>query len=531
MGEMEYWKQQVAKGRISRREFLGRLAALGVIASVADTMLLSAGFAAEPKKGGHAKFGVSRGSTTDSNDPAAYIDEGTQFPLWGTLSSSLTEVDAKGNIQPDLAESFEFSNNAATWAFKVRKGATFHNGKDVTAEDVTASIRHHMGPDSKSAMKAVLASVKNIRADDKSTVIFELESGNADFPYLVSDPHLPIMPANPDGSADFASNIRSGPFVFESWEPGVRARLKRNPNFYDTGAPHFDEVEFITITDVSARVNALTTGEVHWINNPDLKTLSLLQRRPGIKINEVKGYGHYVFTMDTTAKPLDDVNVRMALKWAMDREEIAKKVFLGHAVPGNDNPIASTVKFAADPLPRYQYDVDKAKFYLKKAGLTTLNVDLSVAETAFTGAIDAAVLYQESAKKAGININVIREANDGYWNNVFGKKPWVADYWSGRPTIDLLFSEAYAKGAPSNAEKWANPRFNELLVQARGETDDAKRAVMYAEMQQLVHDDAGQVVMVFNNFVEAHSDKLAHGDVASNWGGDGLKIAKRWWFA
>ena len=122
----------------------------------------------------------------------------------------------------------------------------------------------------------------------------------------------------------------------------------------------------------------------------DLKTLNLLKKDPNIEITEVTGYGHYVFPMQVTQPPFDNVDVRTALKWAIDREDIAKKIFLGHATPGNDNPIAPSVKFAIDPEPIFKYDPEKAKFHLKKAGLTTLKVDLSVAGAAFSGAVDAA---------------------------------------------------------------------------------------------------------------------------------------------
>ncbi len=531
MTELEYWTQQVKKGRISRREFIGRAAALGISTALISSMLARAGLAAEPKRGGSAKFGLAHGATSDTGDPAAYPDTATQVPFWGSMSDGLTEVDAKGNITLDLCESMEAAENAKSWIFKLRKGVTFHNGKDLTADDVIASYRHHMGADSKSAVKTVLAAIKDIKADGKGTVIFELEGGNADFPYLTSDYHIPIMPVKADGKADWQSNVRTGPFTFVSWEPGVRAKLKRNPNYHEAGKPYFDEVEFLSITDLTARINALTTGEVHWIMRPDLKTLNLLTRNPDIVVTEVTGYGHYVFPMDVTAPPFDNVDVRTALKWAIDREDIVKKVFLGHAVAGNDNPIAPSVKFAIDPKPRFTYDPEKAKFHLKKAGLSTLKVDLSVADAAFNGAVDAGVLYQGHAKAAGIDINVVREPNDGYFDNVWLKKPWCADYWSGRPTVDWMASVTYAKGAAWNETKWANPRFNELLVAARSESDEKKRAGMYAEMQQLIHDDGGVVVIVFNNYVEAHSKKLAHGDTATNWEVDGLKIAKRWWFA
>jgi peptide/nickel transport system substrate-binding protein len=531
MEELEYWTEQVKRGRISRREFMGRAAALGVTTALASTLLAQAGVAAEPKKGGSAKFALAQGSTTDTMDPAAYPDNGTQVPFWGSLSNSLTQVDAKGNITMDLCESMESADAAKTWVCKLRKGVTFHNGKDLTANDVVASFRYHMGKDSKSAAKTILDPVTDIKADDKQTVIFKLSGGNADFPYIASDYHIPIMPGADDGTADWKSGVRTGPFVLGSFEPGVRVRMKRNPNYHISGKPYFDEVEFLAISDVTARTNALTTGEVHWMHRADLKTLGLLGRNPDVAITEVTGYGHYVFPMDVTQPPFDNADVRQALKWAMNREDIAKKVFLGHGVIGNDSPIAPSVKFAADPKPRYSYDPEKAKSLLQKAGMPNLKVNLSVADAAFNGAIDAAVLYQEHAKAAGIDINVVREPNDGYWDNVWLKKPWCADYWGGRPTCDWMFTVVYAKGAAWNETKWANPRFDELLVIARGETDEQKRAGMYAELQQLVHDDGGAIVLEFNNYVDAHSKKLAHGEIAPNWEVDGLRIAERWWFA
>jgi peptide/nickel transport system substrate-binding protein len=530
MTELEYWTQQIKKGRVSRREFMGRAAALGVTTALATSLLAKEGIGAEPKRGGFARFGLAHGSTTDTMDPGNFLDTGTQVPFWGSMANSLTEVDAKGNVIGDLAESMEPSDDAMSWVFKLRKGVTFHDGKDLTADDVVASFRHHMGAESKSAAKSLLEPVKDIKADGKETVIFTLSGPNADFPYLASDYHIPIMPAK-DGVADWQSTSRTGPFVFEKWEPGISAKLKRNPNYHKSGMPYFDEVEFLSVADNAARNNGLITGELHWIGRTDLKTLSLLERNPDIQITEVTGYGHYVYPMLTTVPPFDNVDVRTALKWALNREEIAKKVFLGHATPGNDNPIAPTIKFATDPEPKYTYDPDKAKFHLKKAGLETLKVDLSVADTGFTGAVEAGVIYQENAKAAGIDINLIREPNDGYWDNVWLKKGWCASYWSGRPTIDWMMTTVYAKGAAWNETGWANARFNELLVAARGETDEKKRAPMYAEMQQLVHDDGGVVVVVFNNYVEAHSKQLAHNEIAPNWEADGLKLAERWWFA
>ncbi len=119
---------------------------------------------------------------------------------------------------------------------------------------------------------------------------------------------------------------------------------------------------------------------------------------------------------------------------------------------------------------------------------------------------------------------MIKEANDSYWDVVWLKKPFVASYWSGRPTADWMFTTAYAADAAWNDTFWKNPRFNELLLAARSETDQAKRAAMYAEMQQLLHDDGGLINIVFNQYVNAHSKKLAHADIGANWDLDGMKI-------
>lgn len=529
--ELRYWAGQIARGRISRREFLGRAAAMGVTTALATTLLSKAGVAAEPKRGGFARFALPHGATTDSLDPGTWPDTFTQTAFYGTLCNNLTEIGVDGGVAGDLAESFEAADGAKKWVFKLRKGVTFHNGKDLTATDVVGSYRYHMAPDSRSAVKSLLQTVTNVETDGPETVIFTLSSGSADFPYLAADQHLTIFPAADGGGIDPTAGIGSGPFVLERFEPGVSAKFKRNPNYHKDGKPYFDEVEHLVILDVSARTAALASGEVHYMASCDLKTLSLLQRNPEIEILEVTGVGHNTLPMNAQIAPFDNNDVRLALKYALDREAILQKIFLGHGKAGNDNPIAASTKYAIDPQPRFAYDPERVKFHLNKAGLSSLKVDLSVAEAAFAGATDAALLYKDQAAKVGIDINVVREPNDGYWDNIWMKKPWCASFWSGRPTCDWMFTTAFADGAPWNESNWKNPRFNELLVAARSELDDKKRGEMYAEMQQLVHDDGSSIVLVFANYVSAHSKALAHGPVAAHWENDGFRIAERWWFA
>lgn len=510
---------------LSRRDFMQFSLAAGLTVATADR--LWAQETTGRKRGGSFRIGLGQGATTDLLDPSTFMDfmPGT---VCASYANFLTEVDADGNITPDLAESFEGSDGAKTWAFRLRKGVQFHDGRELRPEDVVASIRHHLGADSKSAVKAQLSAIKEVKADGDN-VIFSLEAGNADLPYLMSDYHLPILPATASGGMDWQAGVGTGPYLLENWQPGISAKLKRNPNYYRE--TWFDEVEILSIIDVAARMNALVTGDIHFADRCDLKTLELLKRNPNIEIDEVTGFAHATFSMDITQAPFDNPDVRNAIKYAVDRDAILNKNFFGHGIAGNDNPIAPSVKYAMNPAPVHSYDPAKARELLKKAGFENLKVDLSAADTAFAGAVDAALLFKESAAAAGIEINVIREANDAYWETVWGKKPFIASYFSGRPVQDLQFSLAYAEGAAWNETKWANKRFNELLAAARIELDEQKRAGLYGEMQQLVHDDGGTVVLLFVNYVSAHSKSVAHGKLATDKEVDGTKIASRWWMA
>jgi peptide/nickel transport system substrate-binding protein len=444
--------------------------------------------------------------------------------------NTLTEIDPAGELVGDVAESWDASPDAKTWTFKLRKGIEFSNGKSLTAADVVASLDFHRGEESKSAAKSNVDPIANLKADGKDSVVVELAAGNADFPYLMADYHLLMMPAV-DGKADWQNYVGTGGYVLDTYEPGVRTTLKRSPNYWKDGRAHFDELEFLVLADVNSRQNALATGEVDVISRVDVKTASLLGRRPGLRVEEATGFLHYTAPMITTQAPYDDNDVRLALKYAVDREHLLKTVLKGHGTLGNDHPIAPSVPFHAEMEQRL-YDPDKAKFHLKKAGMSSLAVNLSAADAAFAGAVDAAVLMKEHAAKAGIDINVVREPNDGYWSNVWMKKPWSMCYWGGRPTCDWMFSQAYAEGANWNDTFWSHERFNKLLHEGRSELDASKRGQIYGEMQRLVRDEGGVVVWAFANYIYAMADKVQHGaDVAANWELDGARYVERWWFA
>ena len=207
-------------------------------------------------------------------------------------------------------------------------------------------------------------------------------------------------------------------------------------------AGYCDEIEYIAINDNTARMNALMTGQVDAINRIDFKTEGLLRANPQLRIQEVTGNQHYTFPMLTKTAPFDDVNVRKALKYGVNRQEMVDKILQGHGQVANDTPIGPASQYYASEMEQLEYDPDQAKYWLQQAGLDSLDIDLSASNAAFEGAVDAAQLYQASASSAGININVIQEPADGYWSNVWLKKPWCACYWSGRATEDWMFSTA-----------------------------------------------------------------------------------------
>ncbi len=522
-------KTKFAAGHINRRTFVRSMVAAGVAVPSALGMATQV-MASVPSKGGHYRVGVGHGSTTDSLDPATY-ENGFTNNMVNTVFNHLTEIGPDGSLRGDLAESWDADNGGATWIFNLRTGVEFHNGKSLHADDVVASINYHRGDESKSAAKGLLSSVTDIRTDGANRVVIDLDGPNADFPFVIGDYHLAVMPSM-DGMVDPIAGIGTGGFSLQNFEPGVRAEMTRNPNYFKE--VHFDEFTLLSIIDITARQNALLSGQVDVIDRLDPKTVGLLARSPAVNILETTGYLHYTFPMRLDVAPFDDAHLRMALKLAVNRQEMVDKILLGHGALGNDHPISPAVPYHAGDLPQREYDPEQAAFHYKKSGHSGA-IQLSASDAAFAGAVDAAQLIQASAGAAGIEVEVVREPSDGYWSNVWNKKGWSAAYWGGRPTQDWMYTAAYTNDTEWNDTAWkgteASAKFNDIVVAARSELDTTKRAAMYAEAQMLISDDGGAIVPMFANYIMGLSTKVGHSEnVAANWELDGSHSAERWWF-
>ncbi|MCG8566734.1 MAG: ABC transporter substrate-binding protein, partial [Desulfobacterales bacterium] len=290
--------------KISRRQFITHLTALGVSASLIPSFLPTEARANTPKKGGHFRMGMDGGHTTDSLDAAVLADQ-IEISTSYAVRNNLVEVNHKGEALPELAESWDVSTGAKEWAFNLRKGVEFHNGKSLDSQDVVYSIRHHMGKDSKPGAKGLVDQIQDIQAQGKHQVVFTLKDGNADFPYVLNDYHLVMVPDGTQGQA-WEEGVGTGGYILESWEPGVRVQFKRNPNYFKTDRAHFDSVEILAVKDASSRTNALRTGQVDYMNRVELKTVHLFKRTPGIDVLRVNGGHHYTLPMHTDVAPFNN---------------------------------------------------------------------------------------------------------------------------------------------------------------------------------------------------------------------------------
>ncbi|MBX3569806.1 MAG: ABC transporter substrate-binding protein [Rhizobiaceae bacterium] len=516
---------QVLAGRVSRREFLARAGALGVTAAAAATLLGSHAQAQAPVRGGHLKAGMQGGESTNVLDPALNL---SQVPYafcrqWGEF---LVRVQRDGTLQNRIAEEVTASADAKTWTMKIRDGVEFHNGKTVTAEDVVATIERHADEKSQSGALGVLKSITGVKADGKNVVV-TLTDPDADFPYLMADYHLVIQPNG--GRDDPNAGISAGPYKVSVFEPGVRAGGERFANFWDAdNLGYADQVEIIVINDPTARTAALQGGQVHMINRVEPKIVDLVKRVPGVRIENISGRGFYPFNMFCDTAPFDNNDLRLALKLAMDREEMLDKILRGYGTVGNDYPINKAYPLYPEGIEQRAFDPEKAAELYKKSGHSGPIV-LRTSEVAFPGAVDAAQLYQQSAAKAGIAIEVKREPGDGYWSEVWNKQPFSLSYWGGRATQNQMYSTAYLSNADWNDTRFKRPDFDRMVLAARGELDTEKRKAIYRDLAVIMRDEGGLIVPFFNDYIDAVNDKV------QGWKGhpegelmDGYALAECW---
>jgi len=511
------------KRNFSRRSFLA--ASVATLGIGAGSIISPQARAATPQKGGILKFGMAGGASTDSFDPRTYADSVPIFQGY-TVMNGLIEIDDKNRAQPELLESWEIANKAKEWIFNVRKNVPFHNGKMLDAEDIIYSLNLHRGENAKSGASSLLKLVTDIQKMSSHQIKITLSQSDSDFLYTLGDFHFLVVPKD---FSDWQHPIGTGGYILESYEPGVRMVAKRFPDYWKPNCANVDRVDLTVINDTPARMNALLTGQVDAISRADVRTVSLLENAPNLKVTRSPGGWHAIMAMQTDKAPYNDLNTRLALRYAADREQILKVLFNGYGSIGNDHPIPKSDPYFNSELAQITFDPDRAKSHAQKAGLGKTAFTLSASDAAFDSAVNSAVLFQESAKKAGLQINVKRESPDGFWNDVWLKAPFCLSYWAGRAAATQMLEVAYYSGAVWNETHWRNEKFDKLLFDAKAEADENKRKPYIWEMQKILHDEGGAIIPVFADWLDAAHSKVKgltpHGIANFN----NLRLAEKAW--
>lgn len=505
--------KQLERGQISRREFIGKMMATGIAVGAAGSLITQSVFAATdtikttetPKRGGRLVVGTPAADINDSLDPTKF-NSTTNYIIAYAVYDPLVNRGLDLQPTPWLAKSWEPNGDATEWVFKLREDVTFHNGKGFNADDVIYSLSRHISEKSESPAKTFLSQISEMKKEGNYSIRFKLTAPNADFPIILSDPRVQIT-AN--GYENFLNTSPgTGPFKVKEFKAGSRYVFERNDNYWGSDGPWVNELEIIGINDTSARINALFSGDINALIGLDPKAVKLLDRNKNVNVIKAKSGQFVNIAMMLDRAPTNNNDLRLAMKYALDREQVVKNVYKGYGSVGNDHPISPIDPYYNNDIPQRQFDPDKAKFYWKKAGMEGKSMDFFVSDVPGAGAISSAQVFQQSAAAADIKINLHRPPADTYWSSVWMQKPMCTSGWDARPTPDLIFSIAFKDGAAYNETTWKNERFNQLLVEARSVTDFQKRKEMYGEMQLMLHEEGGHIPLAFIDILDAADSSI-----------------------
>ena len=487
----------------TRRDILAMLVAGGMQMTLAGGLASTAlsARAQTPKRGGKLRVAGATAAATDTLDPSKQSNQ-TDYSRGNMLYNGLTWLDGSLTPQPALAESFT-TKDAKTWVFTLRKGVQFHDGKPLTPADVVFSISRHKDPATVSKAKVLADQIDSVKATGPNEVTMVLTSPNADLPVILGTFHFHIVK---EGTTDFATGIGTGPYKLKEFKPGVRSVVVRNDNYWKAGKPYLDEIEFVGIGDESARVNALLSGGMDLVGSINPRSVARIAGAPGYAVFKTQSGQYSDLIMRLDMAPGSNPDFVLAMKYLFDREQMRKTIALDQAVVANDQPIDPTNRFYFAGLPQRPFDPEKAKTHLKKSGIT--GAVPVVASPAALYSVEMALVMQQTAKSIGLDLDVKRMPADGYWSNHWLNSAVGFGNVNPRPSADILLTQFFKSDAQWNESRFKDPKFDQLLVAARGETDLAKRKQMYADLQTMIHNEAGIGIPLFLASLDGHTTKL-----------------------
>jgi peptide/nickel transport system substrate-binding protein len=384
---------------LDRRTVLAGAAALGLSALSTQRAM-----AQTPTRGGTLRVGlIGGGASVDTLDPhAETLSPELSQSARQLCFSKLADMAPDGSFVLQLAEAMEPNADTTVWRIKLKSGITFHDGSELTADDVIYTFRRILDPKNDALANARgnidMIDPNGLEKVDKTTLNVKLTHPWSDLISAVGQRYISIIKNGANGPWTVENFIGTGPFKLTEWVPGERYTYVRNEHYFEDGKPYLDGVVTMGIQDPVARVNALIAGQVDCICDVAPSQAAIVQGA-GLELIVNPGGGWTPIVMDTTAAPFDDVRVRQAMKLLVNRQQSVDSVLQGYGTIGNDVFARWDPLYNAD-LPQQTFDPDKAKFLLKQAGQLDTTFDLHGSD-ADANMMPLALVFAQGAKQAG----------------------------------------------------------------------------------------------------------------------------------
>jgi len=466
---------------------------------LASNEVTSAATVDSAEVGGRLRIALS--ALPNSLDPASFaIVEA--YPFGAAVFDALVWVDATLTPQPMLAESWEPSTDRLSWLFKLRRNVTFHHGTPLTAADVEYTFRRLLDPETDSVLRPLLRFIDGVEAvDDGSSqgaVRFRLNTPNADLPLLLASPQARILAHDYPLEQLLTHPSGTGPFLFVELLAGDRINYVRNPVYWAAEQIHVAELHHLLIPSFDAQVAALLQGEVDLLLDVAGDALAALIENPETTVVEAASGRYQNLALRVADPPFDDLRVRQALKACTDRTMLQQRILQGRGEIGHDHPLASISPFFTD-LPLHPYNPAAAHQLLMEAGYPEgLQLQLITADAA-PGMVALAYAFQEMARPAGIDIEVVevKVPADIYFNEYWGRVPFYVSAWEFRPSVYETFALAYHSWSPWNETGWFSETLDQLLDEAYSAADSDRREELYQQAQQLLLEEGAVIIPYF----------------------------------
>jgi len=488
-------------GDLSRRSFLRRAGGFGVAALSATS--LGAVLAACTKSSGSAapSGGPATGTPTaggtlkaaltgepDTIDPAtSTIYTGAQ--VYDNIFNKLIDLDPSNTFYGQLATAWN-ATDEKTWVFDLVDSATFHNGEKFGPADVVYTFERILDPKTASSYAPLYNAISKVEATGPTQVTFHLKTPFGPFLSNLAN-NGEIVNQKAIESKDPARNaVGTGPFEFVEWVQGDHLTLKKNDNYFLSGKPYLDGIEFQFLPVNQSRVDALRSGDLDWSDAVPLQQLNTLMGDPSFNYvtSATAGIPDYI-AMNTAKPPFDDKLVRQAVYWALNRDEIRTVAYFGAGESGIEEVPTGSSWYDGTSL--VAPDTAKAQQLLQQAGISgTLDVEY-LGLPQYPELLKTGEVMQQQLKAIGINMT-IKQVEVGVWFDAFVKGNYQITSAYQERTIDPdnFYALVIHTGGDINTTGYSNPAADQLIDQARTETDEQKRFDLYKQVRQIVFEDS-----------------------------------------